>query len=83
MNLSNQLRVRREARNLKHEDIANLMNVSRPTYTSWESGRHIPSLEQIIKLADFYETSLDHLVGRYESYTVPTFLISKKALKKE
>lgn len=46
------------------EALANALGVSRGTVSRWESGIRIPELESLWKLADFYNLSLDELVGR-------------------
>ena len=49
---------------LTQEDIARILNCSLIAYSYYENGyREIP-LELLIKLADYYNVSLDTLVGR-------------------
>ena len=49
---------------LTQEDIARILNCSLIAYSYYENGyRKIP-LELLIKLADYYNVSLDTLVGR-------------------
>ena len=53
----------REDNDLNQEAIAKILNVSQTTYSRYESGiLDIPS-ESLIKLAKFYKTSIDYLVG--------------------
>ena len=35
---------------------------------SWEKGRSQPSIETLIKIADFFECSIDYLVGREDDF---------------
>ena len=49
---------------LTQKDIADLVHVNRVTYTNWEKGKREPSFENLIKLADLLEVSLDWLFGR-------------------
>ncbi|WP_269793394.1 helix-turn-helix transcriptional regulator [Streptococcus mitis] len=44
--------------------MADLVHVNRVTYTNWEKGKREPSFENLIKLADLLEVSLDWLFGR-------------------
>ncbi len=39
-----------------------MLNVSRPTISSWEIGRNYPDLETIIAISDLFGISLDHLL---------------------
>ena len=57
------LRDLREDRDLTQQELANLLKVSQTTYSRYESGAlDIPSTS-LIKLAEFYKTSIDYLVG--------------------
>ena len=57
------LRDLREDRDLTQQELATLLKVSQTTYSRYESGvLDIPSTS-LIKLAEFYKTSIDYLVG--------------------
>ena len=57
------LRDLREDRVLTQQELATLLKVSQTTYSRYESGAlDIPSTS-LIKLAEFYKTSIDYLVG--------------------
>ena len=53
----------REEKNLNQSDIAKILNISQRTYSYYENGRDIPIL-LLIKLADFYNVSIDYLLNR-------------------
>ena len=53
----------REDADLTQHQMAQLLNISQTTYSRYESGKlDIPSLS-LIKLASFYKTSVDYLLG--------------------
>ena len=54
----------REDNDLKQEDIAKMLNCSQATYCRSEKGVHAIPAEALVKLADFYDVSLDYLMGR-------------------
>lgn len=54
----------REAKGYTHEYVAKVIGVSRQAYGRYESGERECSFETLCKLADIYETSVDHLLGR-------------------
>lgn len=54
----------RTEHHLSQNDIAKALNLSRGTVTHWENEIRLPSLEVAIKLADYFNVSLDYLVGR-------------------
>ncbi len=43
--------------------IADILKISKSTIASYEIGRTQPDIETLGKLADFYEVSIDWLVG--------------------
>lgn len=44
--------------------IAELLNISVKTVSHWETGYSEPSVEQLKVLADFFDVTIDELVGR-------------------
>lgn len=53
----------REDKDLTQAYMGKMLNVSQRTYSGYERGGGI-SIETISKLADFYGTSVDYLIGR-------------------
>ena len=53
----------RQDADLTQEDVAEYLNVSQNTYSQYETGTLRFSLEVVIKLALYYDTSMDYLVG--------------------
>ena len=54
----------REDRDLTQTDIANILNMKQSQYCIYEKGyRDIPT-DILIKLADFYNTTTDYILGR-------------------
>ena len=53
----------RENKDFKQEEIAKMLNITQSAYSYYEMGkRQIPS-DALIKLALFYNTSVDYLLG--------------------
>ena len=44
--------------------IAELLNISVKTVSHWETGYTEPSIEQLKVLADYFDITIDELVGR-------------------
>lgn len=64
----------REDNDLKQTDLADYLKCTQVCYSYYENGqRDIPS-DVLIKLADFYKTSIDYLLGRTDN---PTFFGGK------
>lgn len=53
----------REARHLSQADVAARLEVTRSTISGYECNTITPSLEQLVKLAVLYNTSLDYMMG--------------------
>lgn len=51
-------------KDLFQKDIANILNTSQKQYSLYETGIRIIPLEKLDKLASFYNTSVDYLIGR-------------------
>ena len=54
----------REDSDLTQSDIANYLNISQRAYSRYENDERAIPLETLCKLADFYNTSVDYLLGR-------------------
>lgn len=49
---------------MSQKEIANFLNVGRTTYSMYEQGHREMPYELLIKLADFYNVSLDYIFER-------------------
>lgn len=58
------LRQLRSERGLKQKVVAKRIGVTEREYGHYETGYRKPKIETLIKLADFYNVSIDYLVGR-------------------
>ena len=58
------IRALREDNDLTQEALWNFLNVSQRTYSRYENDERAIPIEILSKLADFYKTSIDYLVGR-------------------
>ncbi len=54
----------RKAKNISQSVLAEKLNISLKTVSHWETGYTEPSIVQLIQIADFFEVSLDELLGR-------------------
>ena len=66
-NLCERLRELREARELGLNDVADIIHVSRPTYSRIEKGEASISGEAIIELAKFYDVPTDYILGMVDT----------------
>ena len=54
----------RKDSHVTHTELAKLMVVTPATVSHYETGRHAPSLETVLWLADFFGVTTDYLLGR-------------------
>ena len=72
------LRDLRKQKTMSQEELANKLDISRQSVSKWESGLSMPDLENVIKLSELFEVSLDYLLkdrksdSEFNYYTVDT-----------
>ena len=64
------LRDIREDRDIRQKDIAAVLNVSQNTYSQYETGVISLTAEVLVKLADYYDVSVDYLLDRTNTPTM-------------
>ena len=58
------LKEKRTIRGLTQEDLAREMNVSQASVAMWETGKAKPTADNLIKLAEVLECSVDDLLRK-------------------
>lgn len=60
------LRIRdlREDRDLTQKQVAAILNCDQSLYSKYERNKRMIPLDFLMKLAEFYDVSLDYLVGK-------------------
>lgn len=58
------LRDLREDNDITQSQIASVLNIRQNTYSQYENGKRQMPIELLWRLADYYNTSIDYLVGR-------------------
>lgn len=60
----NRMKELREERKLNMKEAAQRLGIPYTTYVNYEKGLREPNSEMLIQIADFYNTSIDYLLGR-------------------
>lgn len=63
------LRDMREDRDLTQKELSEAINITQRSYSYYERGDHIIPPEVLCRLADYYHTSVDYLLGRTSNPT--------------
>lgn len=53
----------REDHDMYQKDVAKLLGISQQYYSEYEKGKRTIPIQHLITLAQFYETSIDYIVG--------------------
>lgn len=62
--IGKRLRELRISADLTQENVANVLNISREAYALYESEKRQMNYESLCKIADYYNISIDYLLGR-------------------
>lgn len=79
MEFNKRLKQLRVERNLTQMDLAEILNLRPTTISNYESGRNEPTYDKLKILAEYFDITLDYLMG----VTDDTFPISGKVINKE
>lgn len=66
MEFSERLKSLRKQAGLTQVDVAEELGISQPAYASWERGVKKPTQENLVKIAQILNVSVDYLVGNSE-----------------
>lgn len=67
----------RKDKKVTQTELGNYCGYSHVAVVKWENGQREPSIETLIKIADFFDVTLDNLLGRIEP---PSLTESQKKL---
>ncbi|MBS5856003.1 MAG: helix-turn-helix domain-containing protein [Christensenellaceae bacterium] len=56
----------RKLNRFTQREVAQRLGISQPSYIRYENGSAEPTLENLVKIADLYDVSVDFLLGRKE-----------------
>lgn len=66
MSFGSRLRGLRIERNMTQEDLANILKIARATVGRYETDERFPDKETLNTLADYFNVTVDYLLGRSE-----------------
>ena len=69
MNHYKRLKDLREDRDLTQEELVEILNMHKTTYTNYEQGKREPPFELIIKLAKLYNVTIDYIADLTDTPT--------------
>ena len=66
---SSRLKSLRESNNLSQSELGDLLGVSRGSISFYEKAERVPDIEFLVKTANYFDVSLDYLVGKTDAKT--------------
>ena len=57
----------RKAKNITQLKMAMDLNMSQNTISRYENGEREPGLKELVQIADYFDVSVDYLLGRTEN----------------
>ena len=61
---SQRLRTLRKEEKLTQQNLADIINVKRATIAKWKSKNAVPDIDTLQKIAVYFKTSIDYLIGK-------------------
>ncbi len=56
----------RKLNKVTQRQMADYLQIAQPSYIRYENGTSQPNLETLVKIADYFDVSIDYLLGRQE-----------------
>ena len=64
--LNENIKKLRIARGLNQVEFAKILGVSKQCVSNWENDNVMPSIEMLVKIADYFNVTTDYVLGRNE-----------------
>ena len=68
----NRLKELRLEKGMNQKETAKILGIAQPTLSGWETGRTQIDYDNLIKAADFYNVTIDYLLGRTDENKLPS-----------
>lgn len=70
----------RTSHGLSQVELGNELSVTKQTVSNWENNNIQPSVEMLVKIADYFSVSTDFLLGRNNEITIDASGLSSKEI---
>ena len=64
---SERLNLLKTKKNITTVSLASALSIAKQSVHTWENMKTIPSSDKLVELADYFDVSLDYLVGRSDN----------------
>ncbi|MBE6877258.1 MAG: helix-turn-helix transcriptional regulator [Ruminococcus sp.] len=73
----------RNQKGITQKELADYLHISKSSVGMWEHGQRDPDTAMLLKIADFYEVTVDYLLGRESTTSTQQALIAETIRKIE
>ncbi|MBR5933365.1 MAG: helix-turn-helix transcriptional regulator [Treponema sp.] len=78
--LSEQIKILRQNSGISQVELASALKVTKQSVSNWENDNIMPSIEMLVKIANFFSVSTDFLLGLSSEHYLKTDGLSKKQI---
>lgn len=82
MAVSNNLKILRNKKTVSQQEIADYLKITRQAYSFYENGKRQPDYETLLKLAKYFNVSVDELLGDLDENSDENLVILNRNAKK-
>lgn len=76
-----QLKTLRKINGLTQKELAEKLKIKQNSYSDWENGKSEPNIEMLVRIADYFDVSLDYLLGGKMKNITEEFSLCLKKLR--
>lgn len=80
MTFGKNLQSLRKEKGLSQDALANQLYVTRQSVSQWENDRTMPSVDLLIKISEIFDTTVDALLGKPDTESIPQPMAQAKTL---
>ena len=80
MTFGKKLQSLRKEKGMSQDALANQLYVTRQSVSQWENDRTMPSVDLLIKISEIFDTTVDALLGKPETESIPQPMAQAKTL---
>ncbi len=78
--LNENIKTLRQQNGLNQVEFARIMNVTKQCVSNWENDNVVPSVEMLVKLANYFRVTTDALLGREKFDSIDTSGLNKEQI---
>ncbi|MDG4969493.1 helix-turn-helix domain-containing protein [Lactococcus lactis] len=76
-----QLKTLRKINGLTQKELAEKLKIKQNSYSDWENGKSEPNIEMLVRIADYFDVSIDYLLGGKMKNITEEFSLCLKKLR--